>query len=229
MDDTLCDTQSANKKAVEWLLNELRSHGDFDHETFITQYLAAIYRELDEDLKTLTNHIEDESDYRHYVFDYFLRRYGVEPHDELMSLVRLFDAKRIEFYNFYPGAKEMLCELRRQYKIILITNGPEYSQIPKVKQVKMADFCDHVIIGGQEPEQKPAKSIFDKALSLAGCKSSEAIHAGDSLNSDICGARNAGLKSLWIRPEFEFSDKNEESDYQSSTVLDMVRVLELEE
>ena len=132
MDDTLCDTQSANKKAVDWLLKELRSHGEFDHETFISQYLAAIYRELDDELKSLTHHIEDESDYRHFVFDYFLRKHDIDPHDELMKLVCLFDAKRIEFYDFYPGAKDMLCELRKEYKIVLITNGPEYSQVPKI-------------------------------------------------------------------------------------------------
>ena len=54
MDDTLCDTQSANQKAVDWLLAELESHGDFDHEVFISQYLSAIYRELDDQLKYLT-------------------------------------------------------------------------------------------------------------------------------------------------------------------------------
>jgi len=228
MDDTLCDTQGANKKAVEWLLNELRSHGDFDHETFVTQYLAAIYRELDDKLKLLTDTIADESDYRHFVFDYFLREYGIEPQDELMKLVRLFDAKRIEFFDFYPGVKELLCELRNKYKIVLITNGPEYSQVPKVDQVKMTDYCDFVIIGGQEPEQKPAKSIFSKALTLSGCNASEVIHAGDSLNSDIRGARNSGIKSFWIMPNFEFSDKNEESDYQSNSILDMRKILDIE-
>ena len=120
----------------------------------------------------------------------------------------------------------MLCELRKDYKIIVITNGPEYSQVPKVNKIRMYDYCDHVIIGGQEPEQKPAKSIFLKALALADCKNSETIHVGDSLVSDIHGARNVGIKTLWISPEFEFSDKNEESDYQSNSVTDVKRILE---
>ena len=62
MDDTLCDTQSANQKAVDWLLAELASHGDFDHEVFISQYLSVIYRELDDQLKQLT----DPLFYTHY-------------------------------------------------------------------------------------------------------------------------------------------------------------------
>ena len=58
---------------------------------------------------------------------------------------------------------------------------------------------DHIIIGGQEPEQKPARSIFDKALQLANCAAHEAIHVGDSLATDIAGAQNSGITSVWIQ------------------------------
>ncbi|EDM29008.1 hypothetical protein LNTAR_14367 [Lentisphaera araneosa HTCC2155] len=229
MDDTLCDTQSANQKAVDWLLAELASHGDFDHEVFISQYLSAIYRELDDQLKQLTDPIKDESDYRHFVFDYFLKQHQIEPNDALMSYVALFDHKRIEFFDFYPGVKQMLIDLRSQYKLVLITNGPAYSQVPKVEQVKMSEYCDHVLIGGLEPEQKPAKSIFDKACRLADCLANETLHVGDSLGSDIKGAKCAGIKSFWILPEFtEFSAVNPESDYVADSVLHIDKVLELE-
>ncbi|WDE98245.1 HAD-IA family hydrolase [Lentisphaera profundi] len=229
MDDTLCDTQGANLKAVNWLINELSSHDHFDHETFVSQYLAAIYRELDEELKQLTSVIDDESDYRHFVFDYFLKKHEIKATDDLMSYVSLFDKKRIEYYDFYLGVTAMLKTLRSQYKIILITNGPAYSQIPKVEQVKMKDYCDHIIIGGLEPEQKPAKSIFDKACSVANCLPNEAIHSGDSLNSDIKGAKAAGIKTFWILPKFtSFSEGNKESDYVSNTILDIDKILESE-
>ncbi|MDD7986946.1 HAD-IA family hydrolase [Lentisphaera marina] len=229
MDDTLCDTQSANQKAIDWLLSELAQFDFFDHKTFVSQYLAAIYRELDEALKKMTDAIHDESDYRHFVFDYFLKKHGVEERDELMSYVALFDAKRIEYYDFYSGVKDMLITLRKDYTLVLITNGPAYSQVPKVEQVQMSNYCDYVLIGGLEPEQKPAKSIFDKACQLANCSSSEAIHVGDSLSSDIKGAKAAGIKSFWIKPEFtEFSSENSESDYVADSVLHLDKVLELE-
>ena len=50
-----------------------------------------------------------------------------------------------------------------------------------------------------EPEQKPARSIFEKALKLAGCEAHEAIHVGDSLAADIAGAQNSGITSVWIQ------------------------------
>ena len=63
----------------------------------------------------------------------------------------------------------------------------------------LAEHVDHIIIGGEEPEQKPAVSIFEKALRLAGCEAHEAIHVGDSLASDIAGAHNSGITSVWVQ------------------------------
>jgi len=65
--------------------------------------------------------------------------------------------------------------------------------------VKLAEHVDHIIIGGQEPEEKPAVSIFEKALKLANCQAHEAIHVGDSLASDIVGAHNSGITSVWVQ------------------------------
>ncbi len=65
--------------------------------------------------------------------------------------------------------------------------------------MKLVEYVDHIIIGGQEPEQKPAASIFFKALELAGCEAHEAIHVGDSLAADIAGAHNSGITSVWIQ------------------------------
>ena len=96
-------------------------------------------------------------------------------------------------------------------------------------EVQISNYCDYVLIGGLEPEQKPAKRIFDKACQLANCSSSEALHAGDSLSSDIKGAKAAGIKSFWIKPEFaEFSSENSESDYVADSILHLDKVLELE-
>ena len=94
---------------------------------------------------------------------------------------------------------EFLAEARQLFTLVVITNGPAFSQVPKVEAVKLADHVDHIIIGGQEPEQKPARSIFDKALKLAGCEAHEAIHVGDSLAADIAGAHNSNITSVWIQ------------------------------
>lgn len=45
---------------------------------------------------------------------------------------------------------------------------------------------------------KPDPHIFEQALDRLGVSAQRAIHIGDSLHSDIAGAKRAGIKSVWI-------------------------------
>ena len=45
---------------------------------------------------------------------------------------------------------------------------------------------------------KPDVHIFERALEALGIDPDRAIHVGDSLHSDIAGARNAGITAVWI-------------------------------
>ena len=98
-----------------------------------------------------------------------------------------------------PLFLRLLAEARKLFTLVVITNGPEFSQVPKVERVNLAEHVDHIIIGGQEPEEKPAPSIFYKALKLANCEAHEAVHVGDSLATGISGAHNSGITSVWIQ------------------------------
>ena len=110
-----------------------------------------------------------------------------------------FDSDRLDAFAFYPGIPEFLAEARKYFTLVVITNGPEFSQVPKVQTIDLARHVDHIIIGGQEPAQKPDRSIFDKALRLANCRAHEAVHVGDSLAADIAGANNSGITSVWVQ------------------------------
>jgi 2-haloacid dehalogenase/putative hydrolase of the HAD superfamily len=65
---------------------------------------------------------------------------------------------------------------------------------------------------------KPAPLIFAEALQRTGWRPERVIHVGDSLHSDVGGARAAGLRSGWLnrthrihdigrdQPDYEFAD-----------------------
>ena len=40
---------------------------------------------------------------------------------------------------------------------------------------------------------KPRREIFDEALRVSGCRPDEAIHIGDSYDTDVVGARSVGI------------------------------------
>jgi N-acylneuraminate-9-phosphatase len=206
MDETLCDTFSANKQAKRLMgqVLEVQYGAEFDGQGVADAYVTGIYRQWSDSQRARYLPIikqQSEGAFRLQLIRDLLAEQGVNDVGEAaaQALQDNFDSDRLEAFNFYPGIATFLAEARKLFTLVVITNGPEFSQIPKIKAVNLAEYVDHIIIGGQEPEQKPARSIFDKALELANCKAHEAIHVGDSLAADIAGARNSGITSVWIQ------------------------------
>ena len=58
---------------------------------------------------------------------------------------------------------------------------------------------EEILVGGEEPEPKPAASIFRKACERVQCSEGEALMVGDSLACDILGGHNAELAgTVWV-------------------------------
>ncbi len=206
MDETLCDTLGANEQAKQLMGESLQQQygGKCDGHAFASAYVAGIYREWSDSQRARYLPIieqQSEGAFRMQLIRDLLAEQGVDDvcDETVQTLQDKFDRDRLEAFDFYPGIKEFLAEARKLFTLVVITNGPEFSQTPKVEAVKLTEHVDHIIIGGQEPEQKPARSIFDKALKLANCGADEAIHVGDSLATDIVGAHNSGITSVWIQ------------------------------
>lgn len=204
MDETLCDTQLANTEAKRLLAGYIAELFAVNGTDFAERYVLGIYREWsDAQRKRYLPIIETQSEgaFRvQLIKDLLLEMGASEVSDaQARAIQEKFDRDRLDAFAFYPGIEAFLAEARTLFTLVVITNGPEFSQIPKVEAVNMADHVDHIIIGGQEPEQKPAPSIFTKALKLAGCEAHEAIHVGDSLAADIVGANNSAITSVWIQ------------------------------
>lgn len=205
LDDTLCDTLGANERARQLLAQALlaRYGAELDGEGVARAYVRGIYRHWTDGQRERYMPIvrlRGEGAFRVQLIRDLLAAQGVGAVAEAdaQALQDGFDRERLAAFDFYPGITEFLTEARKYFTLVVITNGPEYSQLPKVEAIDLAAYVDHIIIGGQEPEQKPAPSIFEKALKLAGCEAREAIHVGDSLATDIAGAHNSGITSVWI-------------------------------
>ena len=135
---------------------------------------------------------------------------------------------RIVGYDFYPGAVEMLARLRKKFCLVIITNGPLFSQEPKVFHLNLEQHVDHVIVAGYLRHQKPHPSIFELACEKAACLASEAIHVGDSLGSDIAGAHGAGITSVWVEPNPGERTPDPLPDFHIRCIQELEELLEKE-
>ena len=48
---------------------------------------------------------------------------------------------------------------------------------------------------------KPDAKIFEVAMSAVACASNEMIHIGDSIETDVKGAINAGVTPIWFNAD----------------------------
>jgi N-acylneuraminate-9-phosphatase len=206
MDETLCDTLGANEQAKQRMAQVLEAQygPGLDGGSIADDYVTGIYRQWNSHQRARYLPIieqQGEGAFRLQLICDLLAEQGVDDVSDAaaQALQDDFDSNRLEAFDFYPGIAAFLAEARKLFTLVVITNGPEFSQIPKIEAVNLSEHVDHIIIGGQEPEQKPARSIFEKALKLANCEAHEAIHVGDSLAADIAGAHSSGITSVWIR------------------------------
>ena len=169
MDETLCDTRGANEQAKQLmgLALEAQYGADIDGQGVADAYVSGIYREWSDSQRARYLPIieqQSEAAFRVQLIRDLLAGQGVDDASEesIQALQDKFDHDRLEAFDFYPGIVDFLTDAHKLFTLVVITNGPEFSQAPKVKAVNLANYVDHIIIGGQEPEQKPAQSIFYK-------------------------------------------------------------------
>ncbi|EGQ8232922.1 HAD-IA family hydrolase [Vibrio parahaemolyticus] len=201
MDETLCGTSQADKAAGQkfaaWIQQTYPQVSD--PQAFLQRYLQGVYKKLNAEFPQLVALLPDENAFRCGLIQTILAENGIHiDAEQAQQAQHYFDSARMGAFTFFPGVKEMLTDLRKHYKLVVITNGPIFSQHPKLKATQMDEWVDHIIVGGEEPEEKPAASIFQKALNLVDVKPEETLHIGDSLAADIAGANNMGILSVWV-------------------------------
>lgn len=110
--------------------------------------------------------------------------------------------------NLIPHAREILAYLSQQYSMTVVTNGFEEIQAVKLLSGDITHYFDHVVTSQNAGYKKPARGIFDYALSVNNLHCHEAIMIGDNLLTDIAGARNASIDTVFYNPEAVVHNEN---------------------
>nr|MDO8082573.1 HAD-IIIA family hydrolase [Candidatus Freyarchaeota archaeon] len=102
----------------------------------------------------------------------------------------------------YEGAPELLKELKQKgYKLGLLSDtdfAPGWKE-NRFKASGLAKFFDTYVVAGETtPEAKPSPQPFLEILKRLNIKPEQAIHVGDSQQTDIKGAKAAGIDAVWI-------------------------------
>jgi len=91
--------------------------------------------------------------------------------------------------------------LRPHFATGIVTNGFTSMQQAKINRYQFDRVVDFCLISEEVKAHKPDARIFEQALQRAGnIPPDKAVFVGDTLSSDIEGARNVGLHAIFINP-----------------------------
>lgn len=102
--------------------------------------------------------------------------------------------------NLLPDAREILDYLYPRYPLTVVTNGFDEIQSTKIESAGIGHYFRHVITSQRAGSKKPSPGIFQFALDQSGHSPDRAIMIGDNLQTDIAGAIEAGIDTVFYNP-----------------------------
>ena len=92
----------------------------------------------------------------------------------------------------FPEVLPVLQQLHQRYRLGIISNFDGRLRTV-LAQLQIDRFFDHIEISSETGADKPARQIFERALTLANCPADLALHVGDDPELDWRGGAEAGL------------------------------------
>ena len=128
------------------------------------------------------------------------------------------------------GAKKLLRLAEQQCKVGLISNFTHAPVIySSLRKLGLNGYFNTVVVSEQIGWRKPSIRIFQETLSRLQVNADEVVFIGDSPIEDIKGAKEAGLKTIFVPSQFhtlkDLSDSKVKPDYIAKDIPETAEIL----
>lgn len=138
---------------------------------------------------------------RFHRFRNILGHFGISDEKLSMTLSDEYVLQSPKKSALMPNAIDSLEYLASRYPLTVITNGFDEIQGTKLASSGITHYFQSIVTSARAGHKKPAREIFDFALAENGYAHHEAIMIGDNLLTDIGGARNANIDTVYYNPD----------------------------
>ena len=193
LDDTILDFRRAERRAIS---ETLRQFGIDPTPAVVDRYheLNRQQWELLEEGKLTRPQVLTRR------FDLLFSELGVDRSSQEAQAA--YETQLSQGHFFMPGARELLETLAPRYDLYLATNGTPVVQAGRIQSAGIAPYFKNIFISEKLGANKPSPAFFQACFAaIPNFDPAAALVVGDSLTSDIRGARNVGLRSCWYNPE----------------------------
>ncbi|WP_332899732.1 MULTISPECIES: HAD family hydrolase [unclassified Haladaptatus] len=125
----------------------------------------------------------------------------LEDHETPVSPAELSDAYQHAINNSLialEGAAQLVTDLRNEYRVGLLTDGPIEAQQAKLERLGWQDLFDTVLISGSLPAGKPDHRAFRSLLAELDTVPEESVYIGDHADLDIRGATDMNMHAIHV-------------------------------
>jgi len=133
----------------------------------------------------------------------------------------VFDHARNDV-ELFPDVLSNLEALAENFQILALTNGNA-----SLQKIGIDHLFHDSVTATDVGAAKPAREIFEVAIERSGYSAIEILHVGDHPETDIDGARAAGMQTAWMnRTGANWPDHLPQPDVVVTTVADLRSLLE---
>ena len=217
-DGTLWDFDGVMHHALECALEELRRLVPAAPDFLSVETLIAIRNQVAEEQKS--RRLTHEA-IRLEAFKQTLQFINNPDDDLAVHLNTLYLKHRFEDISLFDDVLPTLAALQGGYTMGLLSNGNTYPE-----RCGLGGYFQFVVFAQDHGIQKPDTRLFEIAIDRAGCTKRQLLHVGDSFQNDVIGAKQAGIRSVWLNRQGGNNEAEQPPDFEISSLRELRKVLE---
>jgi putative hydrolase of the HAD superfamily len=156
---------------------------------------------------------------------HFLRLLGISE-DYAAAITEMYVREYPSVIAPVDGAVPLVKESSRRFKVGVVSNGLPDVQYRKLDTLGLRDVFTCIVLSEEIGIRKPDPRIFHRAADLLQVQPSECLYVGDSYDSDIVGAKAAGMSTCWLSRNASYPENTIiHTDYVVSHLEELNRIL----
>ena len=135
------------------------------------------------------------------VLEELLQNKGVTENAAALSVsaAQLFRVLSTDYIRLYPGVKQALSRLRQAgFRLWLLSNAQQVFTAYELRHLALGEEFDGVYLSSDYGCRKPDGRFFRALLQGEGLSAERCLMIGNDLETDIAGAKAAGLATLYL-------------------------------
>jgi len=197
--DTLVYTRNYGEFRLPALNSLLRVNGVFLDEDELNEAYMAGWRHSRHVIRAEGNrHVQTAE-----IVDRVLSEVGLVDPPNRDEIVRMYEeAVLMDPPRLKEGITETLAALHGRYRLGLVSvTGVSAGRLMRgiLEKQGVLDYFEALAFSDEVGYVKPDPRLFMTALEELDVEPGKAVHVGDSVKSDVLGAKNAGMKTVWLK------------------------------